>query len=160
MSDDRYERGWERLQELAGEHGVGRERVIRALCRNVQQMLQVLQLQHEMVIETAAPVGRPQAGCRRAHEGGVEGVGRDVDISGGDEALKAEAAARPFDVAFEVSGTAAGLASAIGVVRRGDWDLPDAMSGSRARPWRWWASSVRIGSTNPVFVSGSNQNKP
>ena len=35
-----------------------------ALCRNVQQMLQVLQLQHEMVIETAAPVGRPQAGCR------------------------------------------------------------------------------------------------
>jgi len=42
-----------------------------------------------------------------------------VDISGGEEALKAEAAARPFDVAFEVSGTAAGLASAIGVVRRG-----------------------------------------
>jgi L-idonate 5-dehydrogenase len=41
------------------------------------------------------------------------------DISGGDDALKAEAAAKPFDVAFEVSGTAAGLASAIGVVRRG-----------------------------------------
>ena len=47
------------------------------------------------------------------------GADHVVDISGGDEALKAEAAARPFDVAFEVSGTAAGLASAIGVVRRG-----------------------------------------
>jgi len=47
------------------------------------------------------------------------GANHVVDISGGDEALKAEAAARPFDVAFEVSGTAAGLASAIGVVRRG-----------------------------------------
>ena len=33
--------------------------------------------------------------------------------------LKAQAATQPFDVAFEVSGTAAGLASAIGVVRRG-----------------------------------------
>jgi L-idonate 5-dehydrogenase len=47
------------------------------------------------------------------------GANHVVDISGGEEALKAEAAARPFDVAFEVSGTAAGLASAIGVVRRG-----------------------------------------
>jgi L-idonate 5-dehydrogenase len=43
------------------------------------------------------------------------GASHVVDISGGDEALKAQA----FDVAFEVSGTAAGLASAIGVVRRG-----------------------------------------
>src|SRR6185503_15773983 len=47
------------------------------------------------------------------------GANHVVDISGGEEALKAEAAARPFDVAFEVSGTAAGLASAIGVVRHG-----------------------------------------
>ena len=47
------------------------------------------------------------------------GASHVFDISGGEEALKAEAAARPFDVAFEVSGTAAGLASAIGVVRRG-----------------------------------------
>ena len=39
-----------------------------------------------------------------------------VDISKGEEALKA---AVPYDVAFEVSGTAAGLASAIGAVRRG-----------------------------------------
>ncbi len=47
------------------------------------------------------------------------GANHVVDISGGEDALKAEAAARPFDVAFEVSGTAAGLASAIGAVRRG-----------------------------------------
>jgi len=47
------------------------------------------------------------------------GANHVVDISGGDEALKALAATHPFDVAFEVSGTAAGLASAIGVVRRG-----------------------------------------
>ena len=47
------------------------------------------------------------------------GANHVVDISGGDEALKAQAATQPFDVAFEVSGTAAGLASAIGVVRRG-----------------------------------------
>src|SRR5204863_9747391 len=44
------------------------------------------------------------------------GANHVVDISGGDEALKAEAAARPFDVAFEVAGTAAGLARAICVV--------------------------------------------
>ncbi len=47
------------------------------------------------------------------------GASHVVDISGGEEALKAQAAASPFDLAFEVSGTAAGLASAIGVVRRG-----------------------------------------
>lgn len=44
------------------------------------------------------------------------GANHVVDISSGDEALKA---AKPFDVAFEVSGTAAGLASAIAAVRRG-----------------------------------------
>jgi L-idonate 5-dehydrogenase len=47
------------------------------------------------------------------------GANHVVDISSGEEVLKAQAAAQPFDVAFEVSGTAAGLASAIGVVRRG-----------------------------------------
>src|SRR6478609_4779291 len=47
------------------------------------------------------------------------GASHVVDISGGEEALKAQAAASPFDLAFEVSGTAAGLASAIGAVRRG-----------------------------------------
>ena len=47
---------------------------------------------------------------------GADGV---EDISGGDEGLKAQAAKAPFDVAFEVSGTAAGLAGAIGIVRRG-----------------------------------------
>src|SRR3954463_7038732 len=51
----------------------------------------------------------------------AERLGADnvVDISGGDEPLKALAAERGYDVAFEVSGTAAGLASAIGTVRRG-----------------------------------------
>ena len=44
------------------------------------------------------------------------GADHVVDLSKGEEALKAVA---PFDVAFEVSGTAAGLASAIGAVRRG-----------------------------------------
>ena len=44
------------------------------------------------------------------------GANHVVDLSKGEEALKSMA---PFDVAFEVSGTAAGLASAIGAVRRG-----------------------------------------
>ncbi|MGQ0683977.1 L-idonate 5-dehydrogenase [Bradyrhizobium sp.] len=47
------------------------------------------------------------------------GAERVFDISGGDAGLKAQAAKTPFDVAFEVSGTAAGLAGAIGIVRRG-----------------------------------------
>jgi L-idonate 5-dehydrogenase len=47
------------------------------------------------------------------------GADHVADISGGDAGLKAQAATRPFDVAFEVSGTATGLAGAIGVVRRG-----------------------------------------
>jgi L-idonate 5-dehydrogenase len=42
-----------------------------------------------------------------------------VDISGDSDALTALAAERRFDVAFEASGTAAGLASAIATVRRG-----------------------------------------
>jgi L-idonate 5-dehydrogenase len=44
------------------------------------------------------------------------GADHVIDLSRGEEALKAMA---PFDAAFEVSGTAAGLASAIGAVRRG-----------------------------------------
>ena len=47
------------------------------------------------------------------------GADHVVDVSGGDDALKALAAERSFDIAFEVSGTAAGLASAILNVRRG-----------------------------------------
>ncbi len=42
-----------------------------------------------------------------------------VDLSRGPDALTSLAASHPFDVAFEVSGTAAGLASAIRTVRRG-----------------------------------------
>ena len=47
------------------------------------------------------------------------GADHIVDVAGGDKALLAEAAARPFDVAFEASGTANGLAAAVGAVRRG-----------------------------------------
>lgn len=47
------------------------------------------------------------------------GADHVVDISAGDEGLKDLAAERSFDVAFEVSGTAAGLSSAIWDVRRG-----------------------------------------
>ena len=50
---------------------------------------------------------------------GKLGADHVVDISGGDAALEALAADRPFDIAFEASGTAAGLASAIATVRRG-----------------------------------------
>jgi L-idonate 5-dehydrogenase len=42
-----------------------------------------------------------------------------ADVSGGEPALQALAADRAFDVAFEISGTSAGLASAIRTVRRG-----------------------------------------
>lgn len=42
-----------------------------------------------------------------------------VDISGGEDGLAALAAEKAFDIAFEVSGTAAGLASAVRSVRRG-----------------------------------------
>ena len=47
------------------------------------------------------------------------GADRTIDLSGGEAELKALAAERPFDVAFEISGTAAGLAAAIASVRRG-----------------------------------------
>jgi L-idonate 5-dehydrogenase len=47
------------------------------------------------------------------------GADHVADLSGGEDGLKAQAATTPFDVAFEVSGTAAGLASAIALVRRG-----------------------------------------
>ncbi|HEY7385166.1 MAG TPA: L-idonate 5-dehydrogenase [Beijerinckiaceae bacterium] len=47
------------------------------------------------------------------------GADHIVDVSGNADHLAALAAERPFDVAFEVSGTAAGLGSAIRTVRRG-----------------------------------------
>jgi L-idonate 5-dehydrogenase len=47
------------------------------------------------------------------------GADHVVDISAGEDGLKSLAAERTFDVAFEVSGTAAGLSSAISNVRRG-----------------------------------------
>lgn len=47
------------------------------------------------------------------------GADHVVDISTGEDALKGLAAERAFDVAFEISGTPAALASAIGSVRRG-----------------------------------------
>ncbi len=47
------------------------------------------------------------------------GAERVVNVNAGDDQLKAVARETPFDVAFEVTGTAAGLASAIANVRRG-----------------------------------------
>lgn len=47
------------------------------------------------------------------------GADQTIDISGGADELAAYAAATPYDMAFEISGTAAGLASAIRTVRRG-----------------------------------------
>lgn len=47
------------------------------------------------------------------------GADHTVDISSGEDELAALAANHPMDVAFEVSGTAAGLASSIRHVRRG-----------------------------------------
>ena len=47
------------------------------------------------------------------------GADHGIDVSGGDAEFKALAAERSFDVAFEASGTAAGLNAAILNVRRG-----------------------------------------
>jgi L-idonate 5-dehydrogenase len=47
------------------------------------------------------------------------GADRVIDTSGGQDELLATAASHPLDVAFEISGTAAGLASAIRTIRRG-----------------------------------------
>ena len=47
------------------------------------------------------------------------GADQMIDLSGGDAELKALAADKQFDVAFEISGTAAGLTAAIATVRRG-----------------------------------------
>ena len=47
------------------------------------------------------------------------GADEAVDVSGGDAALAELARRRPFDIAFEVSGSAAGLGAAIRHVRRG-----------------------------------------
>ena len=51
----------------------------------------------------------------------AEELGADqvINIGDGSDALAAAAAARRFDVGFEVTGSPAGLASAIGSVRRG-----------------------------------------
>lgn len=47
------------------------------------------------------------------------GADQTIDLSDGDAELKALAADRPFDIAWEISGTAAGLTAAIASVRRG-----------------------------------------
>ena len=47
------------------------------------------------------------------------GADHVIDLSRGEQGLRNLAAERNFDIAFEVSGTAAGLASAISTVRRG-----------------------------------------
>ncbi|RWA84473.1 L-idonate 5-dehydrogenase [Mesorhizobium sp.] len=47
------------------------------------------------------------------------GADRVIDISGGNDELSATARQAPLDTVFEISGTAAGLASAIRNVRRG-----------------------------------------
>eukprot|EP01133_Synstelium_polycarpum_P026368 gene26368-31703_t len=47
------------------------------------------------------------------------GADRVFDLSEGEDKLAKLAVATPFDVGFEISGTAAGLASAIRTVRRG-----------------------------------------
>ncbi|MES0029763.1 L-idonate 5-dehydrogenase [Mesorhizobium sp. M0040] len=47
------------------------------------------------------------------------GADRTIDLSGGDAELQALAAGGSLDVAFEISGTTAGLAAAIASVRRG-----------------------------------------
>ena len=47
------------------------------------------------------------------------GADHAVDVSGGDEGLKRLAAERGFEIAFEISGSPAGLASALASVRRG-----------------------------------------
>lgn len=47
------------------------------------------------------------------------GADRVVDLAGAAAAFAEAAATAPFDVAFEISGTPAGVASAIGAVRRG-----------------------------------------
>jgi len=47
------------------------------------------------------------------------GADRTINLAGGDAGLTALLADTPFDIAFEVSGTAAGLSAAISSVRRG-----------------------------------------
>lgn len=47
------------------------------------------------------------------------GADRVVDISGGEDELRALSASEEFEVVFEASGATAGLASALAIVRRG-----------------------------------------
>ena len=56
-----------------------------------------------------------------------------VDLSAGEQGLKDLTAERPFDVAFEVSGTAAGLSSAILNASRG-YGRPDRQLAGRVDP--------------------------
>jgi L-idonate 5-dehydrogenase len=78
-------------------------------------LLTMLALKHAgagsvaMVDVAAAPL-------KFAHELGAD---QTIDLSQGEEQLAAFAAATPYDIAFEISGTAAGLASAIRTVTRG-----------------------------------------
>jgi L-idonate 5-dehydrogenase len=67
-------------------------------------------------ITEAAVVDIADAPLAFAH---IVGADHIVDISRGTEALTYLAGARVFDVAFEASGSPAGLAAAIGAVRRG-----------------------------------------
>ena len=59
------------------------------------------------------------------------GADHVVDVSGGDDGLKALAATSPFDVAFEVSGTAAGLASRDSALSGAAARGPDRQSAGR-----------------------------
>ncbi|MCV3238487.1 L-idonate 5-dehydrogenase [Mesorhizobium sp. ZC-5] len=47
------------------------------------------------------------------------GADRTIDLSGGDDRLQSLVVDKAIDIAFEISGTAAGLAAAIASVRRG-----------------------------------------
>ncbi len=78
-------------------------------------LLTFLAAKHAGMLETAIVdiAAAPLAFARHL------GADYTVDISKDDDALKQLAASASFDIAFEVSGTAAGLSSAISSVRRG-----------------------------------------
>lgn len=78
-------------------------------------LLTLLALKHAHA-GSVAMVDVAAAPLKFAEELGADQI---IDISKGEEQLSALAAATPFDIAFEISGTAAGLASAIRTVRRG-----------------------------------------
>lgn len=78
-------------------------------------LLTLLALKHAGA-ESVTMVDIAAAPLKFAEELGADQI---VDVSGGEERLAEVAAATPFDIAFEISGTPAGLASAIRTVRRG-----------------------------------------